>query len=151
MTLSLYVTTKAQLRMLFLLTSLAGLSFFLVPYFLSFNVSIVGATEGDGQQVQIQQDDQDANKPHWLVGSYYSTQKGLTATLLLNNKGNQPLEVRPTIYNLSGQAIEIPPVSVEASSFRFVNLQEWAAMGGESLFARQHQVVSRWQSAHRSI
>ena len=66
------------------------------------------------------------------MGSYYSTQNGLTATLLLNNKGGRALEVRPTIYNLSGQALEIPAVSVEAGSFRLVNLQEWAAMGGES-------------------
>jgi hypothetical protein len=102
------------------------------PYFFGSNVSVAESKEGDGHAAQIQQDDQDANKPHSLVGSYYSTQNGLTATLLLNNKGNQPIEVRPTIYNLSGQAIEIASVSVEASSFRFVNLQEWAAMGGES-------------------
>ncbi|MGH9907873.1 MAG: hypothetical protein ACRD8U_20075 [Pyrinomonadaceae bacterium] len=50
----------------------------------------------------------------------------------MNNKGNQPLEVRPTIYNLSGQAIEIQAITVNAASFRFVNLKEWAVLGGES-------------------
>src|SRR6185436_5694600 len=50
---------------------------------------------------------------HWLVGSYYNTNNGMTATLLLNNKGIQPLEVRPTLYNLAGQELVLPPVIVE--------------------------------------
>jgi hypothetical protein len=98
----------------------------------SFDGSPASNAESGGRAVQPPQDDPEANKPHWLVGSYYSTRDGLTATLLLNNKGGQPLEVQPTIYDLKGQAFEIPPLTVEAGSFRFVNLQEWAASAGES-------------------
>lgn len=70
--------------------------------------------------------------PHTLVGSFYTVQNGVNARLLLNNKGTTLLEVRPTIYNLAGQALEIAPVTVEPQSFRFVNLQDWAAIGGAS-------------------
>ncbi|HEX8266975.1 MAG TPA: hypothetical protein VF596_16355 [Pyrinomonadaceae bacterium] len=42
----------------------------------------------------------------------------------MNNKGIKPLEVRPTLYNLAGQLLELPPVFVEANSFRFINLSE---------------------------
>jgi hypothetical protein len=119
-------------RGLFLLTGLCVLLSLSLSYSNDSSVSVAGSGEAGSHALQAPQDDPDANKPHWLVGSYYSTQDGLTATLLLNNKGNQPLEVRPTIYNVGGQALEIPPVIVEPASFRFVNLQEWAAMGGES-------------------
>jgi len=132
MTLRVSLSAIERTRVLFLMISLAVLSFFLLPDLIGSDVSVAGSSAGDARAEQIQEEDQDANKPHSLFGSYYSTQNGMTATMLLNNKGNQPLEVRPTIYNMSGQAIEIPAVWVEASSFRFVNLKEWAEMGGES-------------------
>lgn len=40
---------------------------------------------------------------HTLVGSYYLTDENIDAKLLLNNKGNTQLEVRPTLYNKRGQ------------------------------------------------
>jgi hypothetical protein len=70
--------------------------------------------------------------PHTLVGSYYTLQNNLDAKLLLNNKGNSPLEVQPTLYNLQGQELQIPSVTVEPQSFRFINLSDWASIGGES-------------------
>ena len=74
----------------------------------------------------------DSEQPHWLVASYYNTQNGMTATLLLNNKGIRPLEVLPTLYNMAGQELALPPVIVEPSSHRFINLSDWASIGGES-------------------
>lgn len=76
--------------------------------------------------------DSETEALHTSVGAYYSIENNLNAKLLLNNKGIKPLEVRPTLYNLAGQQLELPPVFVEASSFRFINLSEWAAVGGES-------------------
>lgn len=130
MTVRLSVGPSARTRIFVLLMSLAGLSFFLFTQSPKSSVSSAESREGNEQAAQTEQDPE-ANKQHLLLGSYYSTQNGLKATLLLNNKGLQALEVRPTIYNLNGQAIEIPPVSVDANSFRFVNLQDWAAMGGD--------------------
>ena len=70
--------------------------------------------------------------PHNLVGSFYTIDYGTDAKLLLNNKGNTQLEVRPTLYNKQGQELQLPPVMVEPQSFRFINLADWAAIGGES-------------------
>jgi hypothetical protein len=41
---------------------------------------------------------QDFDKPHRLATSYYSVKAGLTATLMLNNKGPEPVEVRPDAF-----------------------------------------------------
>jgi len=70
--------------------------------------------------------------PHTLVGSYYLTDEGITAKLLLNNKGNSPLNVSPTLYNKQGQELQLPSVTVDPQSFRYINLADWAAIGGES-------------------
>lgn len=70
--------------------------------------------------------------PHDLVGSFYTLQNGTNAKLMLNNKGSVPLEVSPTLYNSAGQALELAPVTVEAHSALFINLSDWAAVGGES-------------------
>ena len=70
--------------------------------------------------------------PHTLVGSYYLTDENIEAKLLLNNKGNTVLEVQPTLYNKQGQELQLPSVTVEPQNFRFINLNDWAAIGGES-------------------
>lgn len=69
---------------------------------------------------------------HTLVGSYYSIENNTDAKLLLNNKGDEELEVKPTLYNFQGQELQLPPVTVDPQSFRFINLEEWAVIGGES-------------------
>ncbi|CAN5691104.1 hypothetical protein BH20ACI4_BH20ACI4_23080 [soil metagenome] len=71
-------------------------------------------------------------KPHTLVGAFYDVQNFPTAKLLLNNKDTQAREVRPTLYSLDGQAMEIAPVTVEANLFQMINLQDWAGLGGEN-------------------
>jgi len=70
--------------------------------------------------------------PHTLVGSYYLVDENIEAKLLLNNKGNAPLEVQPTLYNKQGQELQLPSVTVDTQNFRFINLSDWAAIGGES-------------------
>jgi hypothetical protein len=88
--------------------------------------------QAETQTSDLQQTVNSPSEPsHWLVGSYYNTQDGMTATLLLNNKGIEPLEVRPTLYSMAGQELVLPLVIVEASSHRFINLSEWASIGGE--------------------
>jgi|CXWL01.1.fsa_nt_gi hypothetical protein len=70
--------------------------------------------------------------PHTLVGSYYTIDENIDAKLLLNNKGITQLEVQPTLYSADGQELVLPSVYVDAQSFRFINLQDWAAIGGDS-------------------
>jgi len=74
----------------------------------------------------------EADKPHILAASLYRIGEKLGTTLTLNNKGPRPLEVRPTLYNVSGERLEIPPVTVEANSHSVIDLREWAALGGET-------------------
>lgn len=115
------------------LTVLVAGFFCLLAYFSNVGftqtVSETGALQKSVNPPDKPQNDE---TPHTLVGSFYSVQNGINAKLLLNNKGITPLEVRPTLYNLAGQSLELPPVFVEPRSFRFVNLQDWANVGGES-------------------
>ena len=69
------------------------------------------------------------NFGHVLPASYYSVRGNLSATLTLNNKGPQPLDVQPTIFNLNGQRLDVPPVTVPGTSFRVIDLRQWAVPG----------------------
>ena len=73
---------------------------------------------------------QDIDQPHFLAASYYKVGNKLTATLMLNNKGPQPVEVRPTLFSLSGVRFEAEPVVVEGESFRNFDLREFGALPG---------------------
>jgi len=120
-------------KRIFFLTVLAVGLFCVLTYFsnVGFTQNII---ESDALQKDVRQSNnaQEGETPHTLVGSFYTVQYGIEAKLLLNNKGIAPLEVRPTLYNLAGQSLELPPVFVEARSFRFINLADWASVGGES-------------------
>lgn len=85
----------------------------------------------------------EADKPHTLAASLYHISENLKTTLTLNNKGPRPLEVRPTLYNLSGERLEIPPVTVEANSYSIIDLREWAALGSESFWEGSLQLFYR--------
>lgn len=67
--------------------------------------------------------------PHVLPGSYYNLQDNLSTTLILNNKGPEPLDVQPTLFNLDGVRLDVPLVTVNGTSFRTIDLREWAAAG----------------------
>ena len=69
------------------------------------------------------------NFGHVLPASYYSLRGNLSATLTLNNKGPQPLDVQPAIFSLNGQRLDVPPVTVPGTSFRVIDLRQWAVPG----------------------
>lgn len=68
--------------------------------------------------------------PHLLAGSYYSVKNGLSAKLLLNNKGPRPIEVKPTLFSMGGEKYEVAPVVVEGNSFRLLDMRGWIAAAG---------------------
>lgn len=70
---------------------------------------------------------QDSDKPHLLAASYYSVKNNLTATLMLNNKGPEPVEVKPTLFSLTGERLDVAPVIVGGESFRNIDLRELGA------------------------
>jgi hypothetical protein len=65
-----------------------------------------------------------------MAATYYSLQNKLRTSISLNNKGIVPLEVRPTLFNLAGERLDVPPVTINPTSFRVFDLAEWAAPGG---------------------
>ena len=72
----------------------------------------------------------DFDKPHLLAASYYSVKDNLTATLMLNNKGPEPVEVKPTLFSITGERLEVPAVIVAGESFRNIDLRELGALPG---------------------
>jgi hypothetical protein len=70
------------------------------------------------------------NKPHLLAASYYSVKKNLSAKLLLNNKGPHTLEVKPTLFDLSGERYDISPIMVDGNSFQMIDMREWIDAAG---------------------
>ncbi len=87
--------------------------------------------------------DEGNNKPHTLAGSYYTLKNNFSTKLLLNNKGPSPLEVRPTIFAMSGQPFDPPAVTVSGNSYVFVNLADWAALAGPQFQAGSIQLFHR--------
>ncbi len=83
------------------------------------------ANTGSAKVLSIAQEDPD--KPHLMAASYYSLQGNMKATLTLNNKGSGPLEVKPTLFSLAGERLNGPPVTVDATSFRVVDLGDLVA------------------------
>lgn len=70
------------------------------------------------------------DRPHLLAAAYYSFRGGFRSELLLNNKGPRPLEVRPALFSTGGERLDVAPVTVEANSFRMVDMREWVAGAG---------------------
>jgi hypothetical protein len=54
----------------------------------------------------------------------------MVATLMLNNKGPEPIEVKPTLFSLTGERLEAAPVIVEGESFRNIDLATFGALPG---------------------
>lgn len=83
------------------------------------------------------------DRPHLLAASYYSFRGGFASRLLLNNKGPRPLEVRPALFSLAGERLDPAPVSVEANSYRVVDMREWVAGAGPQFEEGSVQVFHR--------
>ncbi len=72
----------------------------------------------------------DIDKPHFLAASYYSAKDNLRSNLMLNNKGPDPVEVRPTLFSLNGNRLDGPPIIVPGESFQNVDLSVLGAVPG---------------------
>jgi hypothetical protein len=72
----------------------------------------------------------DGGTPHTLAASYYRFSDAFKATVTLNNKGPEPLDVKPTLFSPSGEQLDVPAVEVESNSFRVFDISDWASAGG---------------------
>ena len=94
------------------------------------------------------------NAPHLLAGAYYTINNNFSAKLLLNNKGPLPIEVRPTLFSLSGERFDVPPIIVEPNAHRFEDFADWAALAGQQFreAAFSSSITARiWCLVRRSI
>lgn len=73
-----------------------------------------------------------SGEPQLMAATYYSLQDKLRTSISLNNKGIVPFEVRPTLFNLAGERLDVPPVTINPTSFRVFDLAEWASPGGSA-------------------
>ncbi len=62
--------------------------------------------------------------PHVLAAAYYRTGDDLRTTLMLNNKSPYPAKAQPTLFSLSGERLDLAPVTVAANSFSEIDLRE---------------------------
>lgn len=75
----------------------------------------------------------DVDKLHLLAASYYSVKDNYQSNLMLNNKGPDPIEVRPSLFALNGHRFDAPAIIVPGESFLNVDLSGLGAVPG-SLF-----------------
>lgn len=66
-----------------------------------------------------------------LTATYYSLRDNLTTTLMLNNKGSEPILARATFYSLRGTRLQLPPIPVQAKSYLDVDLHSLLASSGD--------------------
>ena len=55
---------------------------------------------------------------------------GLSAKLLLNNKGPDPLTASPMLFSMSGQRFDVPPVTIAGQSFQMIDISTWINAAG---------------------
>jgi len=53
-----------------------------------------------------------------------------SATLLLNNKGPDPLTASPTLFNMAGDRFNVPPVTIDGQSFQMIDMSPWINSAG---------------------
>jgi hypothetical protein len=117
-------------RTLFLLTVSVAFSFLLRSHLVKAQFS------EETRQTEIQPNKSELpsqnidEQSHTLVGTYYSLRGNLNSTLMLNNKGVLPLDVTPTFFSRTGTRLDLPPLTVNAASYREVDLGELLANAG---------------------
>jgi hypothetical protein len=57
-----------------------------------------------------------------IAATYYSLNGGVATTLMLNNKGPQPILALPTFYSLSGTRLQLAPITVPGASYIDVDM-----------------------------
>lgn len=61
---------------------------------------------------------------HQLTATYIRLSENFTTTLMLNNKGANPLLARPTMYSKSGARLDLAAINVPAASYIDVDMNQ---------------------------
>src|SRR5882762_1987069 len=129
-------------RILLLTVVLIGVAAGLVSTYPSF--SRVGAQSGQDSSRLIRKislpPPKHVDGPHVLAAAYYNFDEKLTATLMLSNQGPHPMEARASLFNLAGERLDAPPVTLLGATVYAFDLREWAEAGGVSFHEGSLQV-----------
>lgn len=66
----------------------------------------------------------EADTARTLAAAYYSLKRNLSATLMLSNQGPHSMDVRIRLFNLSGEAFDVPPVTFAGHEVKVFNLRD---------------------------
>lgn len=66
-----------------------------------------------------------------LTGTYYTLRDGIQASLMLNNKGPEPILANPTFYSMAGTRLQLAPIVVPATSYLDVDMEQLLANAGD--------------------
>lgn len=70
---------------------------------------------------------QDSIETFTLIGAYYSLKSGQETVLMFNNKAPQPLVVTPVFFNLNGERLDLPVLSIPGKSYQEYNVRDLLA------------------------
>jgi len=84
---------------------------------------------------------QHVDSPHTLAASYYSLRDGLSARLMVSDQGPRPMDIRITLFALSGERLDLPTASLAAQEVREFDLEQQAKTAGPA-FAEGSLAVS---------
>lgn len=65
-----------------------------------------------------------------ITATYYKLSENLTTTLMLNNKGPEPILATPKVYSMWGTRIILAPITVPAASYLDVDMNQLLASAG---------------------
>jgi hypothetical protein len=89
-----------------------------------------GTQQQAGQKIFRSAQPAASSMPHELAASYYSLRDHLNVTLILSNQGPRPFQVQATLFNLSGDRFDVPPIMLEGNKVSSFDLASWANLGG---------------------
>ncbi|MGH9759944.1 MAG: hypothetical protein ACREDR_39930, partial [Blastocatellia bacterium] len=73
--------------------------------------------------------------------AYWNLADGFTSSIVLNNSTDAPLVVRPTLYDVSGNAIPVAAIQIPGRQNVRANIADWVAAAGAGPTLTQGSVV----------
>jgi|GEM_PF-5289317 len=83
----------------------------------------------------------DAGAASTLAGTYYSLKSRHKSILMFNNKGPQPLVVNPTVFSMSGERLNLAPLTIGGVSYQEFDLSTLLANAGQQFSEGSIQVT----------
>jgi hypothetical protein len=87
---------------------------------------------------------------HSLTFAYWSEDHGFNSSVVLNNAGNEPLSIRPVLYNLKGQPLVVSSIILPTRQQRVFNIAEWISQSGGNETFKQGNLILNFDAPDAS-